>query len=99
MASPAWATTSSGGSEGSRLARPAARGGDALPDRVVDQLEGLAEPGSLVRRQRDRVGLARVLQPLAAPHLPADLDDLPGTADRGVIGPALPALRHPWSRR
>ena len=131
MASGAWPTTSSGGSDGSRRARPAASGSphagrrllrevedrlpalgrlgghlhvlrpqcrhhdrDPLADRVVDQLERLAQPGPPARWQRDRVVRAGVLQPLPPPHLPADLDDLPGPADRRVVGHPVPALDH-----
>src|SRR5580692_3677463 len=62
---------------------------DALPDRVVDQLERLAEAGAALVGQR--VVLALVVQPVAAPHHPADLDQLPGPPDRGVVPHAVPA--------
>ena len=65
---------------------------DPVADRVVDQLERLAQAGALVGRQRDRVVAALVGQPLAAPDRTADLDDLPGPADRGVVRHAVPAL-------
>jgi hypothetical protein len=60
---------------------------------VVDQLERLAEAGAAFR-ERDRVVLPGELEPLAPPHLPADLDELPGTADRRIVGHAVPALDH-----
>ncbi len=65
---------------------------DPLADRVVDQLERLAQPGASLQRQL--VVLALVGQPLAAPDHPADLDDLAGPADRRVVRHAVPALDH-----
>src|SRR3984893_18416072 len=66
----------------------------ALRHRVFDRLEGLPEPGPLARRQRERVVLPGIFEPLAPPHLPADLDDLPGPADRRVIRHGVAALDH-----
>jgi hypothetical protein len=67
---------------------------DALADRVVDQLERLAQTGTPlpVPLQRQLVVLALVGQRLAAPDHPADLDDLAGPADWRVIRHAVPAL-------
>ena len=65
---------------------------NAFADRLIDQLERLAESGALVGGQRDGVVLALVLQALAAPHLTADLDDFAGAGDRGVVGHAVEAL-------
>ena len=65
---------------------------DALADRVVDQLERLAQTAAPIQRQL--VVLALVGQRLAAPDHPADLDDLAGPADRRVIRHAVPALDH-----
>ncbi len=80
-------------------AHPGHEDGDPLPYRVVDQLQRLAEPGPLPGGQRQLVVPAVVDQPLAAPHHPADLDDLPGTADRRVVGNPVPPLDHLRPRR
>ena len=67
---------------------------DALAHRVVDQLERLAEAGALIRGERELIVPAVVAEPLPAPHHPADLDQLAGPADGGVVGHAVPALDH-----
>ncbi len=66
--------------------------GDPVPDRPVDQLQRLAPPGAA--RVGQRVVLALVVQDLAAPDRPADLDQLAGPAHRRVVGDAVPALDH-----
>ena len=65
---------------------------DVRADRVVDELQRLAESGALPGRQRDLIVRALVLQPLPAPHLAADLDQLAGPGQRRVVGNAVPAL-------
>ena len=67
---------------------------DALADGVIDQLERLPETGALIAWQGERVVPALVVKALAPPDHPADLDQLPGTAHRGVVGHAVPALDH-----
>ena len=131
IASGAWATTSSAGSDGIPLrgacrqrAAPRGRGllrevedwfpalgqlggefyvlrperrhhdRDPFPDRVIDQLERLAQAGALISWQRDGVVPALMHQPLAPPDAAADFDDLPGAPDRRVVRHPMPALDH-----
>ena len=62
-------------------------------------LQGLAQAGAALGGQRNLVVLAVVGDPLAAPHLPADLDDLAGAAQRRVERHAVEALHHLRARR
>lgn len=75
-----------------------AQGGDgdrnALTHRVVDQVQGLAQPGATVGGQRQLVVLAVVVEVLAPPHLAADLDHLAGTPQRRVERHAVEAFHH-----
>ena len=65
---------------------------DAVPYRVVDQLQRLAQAGAFAGRQRHGVVTSGVGQRLAPPDLAADLDRLPGPADRRVEGHTVEAL-------
>ena len=71
---------------------------DARAHRMVDQLERLAEAGPLSFGQRQVVD-AGVLDRLAPPHHPADLDDLAGAGERAVVGDAVEAFDHLRARR
>ncbi len=64
-----------------------------------DQLERLAEAGALLGRERQRVVAAVVDDPLALPHLVADVDDLARPAERRLVGHAVEALDHLRARR
>ena len=68
--------------------------GNAFADRLIDQLQRLAQAGALLGRQRDRVVVALVLQLFAPPHLAADLDDLAGARDRRVVTDPVETLDH-----
>ena len=72
---------------------------NAFADRMIDQLQRLAQTGAPVGGQRNLVVLAVIGHPFAAPHLPADLDDLAGAAQRRVERHAVEALHHLRSRR
>jgi hypothetical protein len=67
---------------------------DAFADRMIDQLQRLAESGPEPLGQRDLVIGASVLKPVAPPDRPADLDDLGRPGERRVIGDAVEALDH-----
>ncbi len=71
---------------------------DALPERVVDQLQRLAQAGALAGRQGHGVVPPGIGQRLTPPDLAADLDRLPGPADRRVEGNAMEALDDLGSR-
>src|SRR5207302_1750399 len=66
--------------------------GDIVAYRVVDELQGLSEPGSLILGERQRVRLALVDEKLAPPHQPTDVDDLSGSGERPVERHTMPAL-------
>ena len=73
--------------------------GDAGTDRVVDELQCLAEAGAHAGGQGDVVHRAVVGQRrLAGPHVPADLDDLARPRQRAVVGDAVEALDHLGAR-
>ncbi|CPU49577.1 Uncharacterised protein [Mycobacteroides abscessus] len=71
---------------------------DAVAHRVVDQLQGLAEAGALLRGERHGEVLALELEALAAPHLATDLDGLAGAAQRCVVLDAVEPLDHLGAR-
>ena len=61
---------------------------------MIDQLQRFAQTGALFGGQGNLVVLALVGHPFAPPHLPADVDDLAGTAQRRVERHAVEALHH-----
>ena len=67
---------------------------DPLANRVVDDLEGLAQSAAAVLGvERQGVVLALVLDPFAPPHLAADLHVLAGAPEREVVLHAVEAPR------
>jgi len=66
---------------------------------MVDELERLAEPRALIRGQRQLIDVTVVLDPLAAPDLAADVDDLTGGGQRLAIRHTVPALDYLRSTR
>src|SRR4029077_8310866 len=62
---------------------------DAVPERMVDQLQRLAPARALAGWQRHGVVAPGVGQRLAPPYLAADLDRLSGPAERRVEGHAV----------
>ena len=73
---------------------------DPGPHGVGDDLERLAQPGALLGRAAAACSAPVVGEAvLAGPHLAADLDDLPGAAERLVVRDAVPALDHLRARR
>ena len=74
--------------------------GDGRPHRVGDDLERLAQTGTLVRRKGHGVVAALVDQwGLPLPDLPTDVDDLAGPADGGVERYSVEALDDLGTRR
>ena len=66
---------------------------------MIDQTQRLAQPGTAIRRQGNLIIAALMGDFLSAPHLSADLNDLPGTAHRRVERHAVETLHHLWTRR
>ena len=66
----------------------------SIANRVVDQLQGFAQPGALILRQGHLVVLAHMLYPLPLPHVSADIDDFADARDRGGVGYAVEAFDH-----
>ena len=72
---------------------------DVFAERMVDQLERLAEPRALILGQRELVVGAVVHDDLSLPDLAADLHDLPLTSEGPVVLDAMEPLNHLRTRR
>ena len=68
--------------------------GDPLAHGMIHDLEGLAQSGAPPLGQGHLVVGALVFEAVAPPHRSADLDDLAGASQRGVVGHAMEALDH-----
>jgi len=68
--------------------------GDVLAHGMVDELEGLAQTGSLVSRQWQRIHRAVGDDLFATPNLAADVDGLAGCLQRLLVRHAVPAFDH-----
>ncbi len=72
---------------------------DPVTHRLVYYFQRLPEAGSLVGGQRNLIVAAAMHHPFTAPHLSADLHDLPGAAERRVVTDAVKTLDDLWTGR